>query len=185
MSDLTARMRSAIEARLPMALLAEIDHPDGMVRVWSKTGTLIYNGHEWAGLGILGSIAPVGTTKALMIREISFQLAGVPQESLDFLDANVRGRIGKLWLAAVKPPRRIVADPIQIAEARLDYQTYSVDDNGLATITLIGQVGFWTLDRAIDVAWSHEEQIKEYPTDTGLDLIPQFAQKDIVWQPPP
>lgn len=176
-------MRAAIAARKPLALLAEIDHPDGTVRVWSRTGTLTYGGHDWAGLGLLGRVTPIGTTRELAIREIGFALAGVPQAALAFLDANVRNRIGTVWLAAVDALRRIVPDPIKIMEARLDYQKYSVAADGSATIALVGQMGFWTLERAIDVAWSREEQIKTYPDDTGLDLIPSLAQKDIVWTP--
>lgn len=180
---ITARMREHIRRKKPLALLAEVDHPDGLVRVWSKTGTLQYDGHAWQGLGVLGKVSPVGTTRSLMIREVKFELAGVPQAALDFLDANVRNRIAALWMAGVLPRQKIVGDPFQIQEARLDYQTYAVDDDGRAKIALIGQVGFFTLERAVDIAWSTEEQIKLYPGDTGLDLVPSLANKDILWRP--
>ena len=180
---ITARMRAALEAGRPLALIAEIDHPDGVVRVWSRTGTLTWGGHEWAGLGILGRIAPIGTSKALAINEVSFQLAGVPQKALEFLGANIRNRIATVWLAAIGPRRKVVPEPFQVMEARLDYQTYAVDDNGLASIALNGQVGLWTLERALDLVWSREEIIKTYPDESGLDLIPALAQKDIIWKP--
>jgi hypothetical protein len=176
-------MRAALEAKKPLALLAEIDHPDGMVRVWSRTGTLTYAGHDWDGLGILGRISPIGTSKTLSIHEVSFQLAGVPAKALEFLSANIRNRIATVWLAAIGPKRTVIPDPLQVMEARLDYQTYAVDDNGMATIALNGQVGLWTLERAVDLVWSREEIIKTYSDETGHDLIPALAQKDIIWKP--
>lgn len=182
MSLLTARMREALEKRRPLILLAEIDHPDGVVNVWSRQGDLSYDGKIWKGLGMLGRISPMGTTATLSIREVVFNLGGVPAESLAFIDANIRNRIAQVWIGAMEKKRKVIADPIQIMEARLDYQDYSIDDNLMATVKLHGQIGFWTLERAVDIVWSPEEHKRDFPTDTGLDLVSSLANKEVVWR---
>lgn len=182
MALLTARMREALEAKRPLILLVEIDHPDGLVYVWSRQGDLSYDGKVWKGLGILGRISPMGTTANVLIKEVVFNLAGVPAESLAFLSDNIRNRIARVWIGALENKRKVIADPIQIMEARLDYQDFSVEDDKTATVKLHGQVGFWTLERAIDIVWSPEEQKRTYPLDTGLDLIPSLATKEVVWR---
>jgi hypothetical protein len=178
----TAALIRHMRAGGVMALLAEIDHPDGTVHVWSRSGTLAYGGHDWTGLGIMGRVRSVGTSRDLKIRQTVFELRGVPATAIQFLSANVRGRVANLWFAGIKPGRVVVADPWLLQTVKLDYQTLALTDDGKATISLIAYAGFWTLDRAQDLAWTSEQQKSIYPDDTGLDLIPSLVSKDIVWR---
>lgn len=180
----TAEMRAALKARLPVALLCEIDHPDGVVNVWSRAGTLSYDGKSWTGLGALGRVGQVGSSVEFGIRQIVFELRGVPVQATEFLSSNVRGHTADLWIACIKPNRRVVPDPLLIANALLDYQTLSVPTDGRVTIQLIGVVGLYELDRAQNLAWSHEQQKRSYPTDTGLSLIPSLTNKEVQWRLP-
>lgn len=181
MSGPTAAMLRHMRAGGVLALLAEIDHPDGTVRVWSRSGTLSYGGYDWDGLGVLGKVTPVGTSQDLAIRQTAFQLRGVPATAVQFLDANVRGRGALLWLAGIRTGRKVVSDPWLLQSCVLDYQTLQVGDDGTATLSLIAYAGFWTLDRAQNLAWTPEEQKRIYAGDSGLDLIPDLVNKDVVW----
>lgn len=180
---ITARMAAALRAGTPLALLAAIDHPDGMVRVWSRSGTLTYAGHEWIGLGVLGRVTPISSSLELAIQAVAFELRGVPETATEFLNSNVRGRIANLWLACVDKGRRIVADPIDLGDSELDYQTLEAADDLGATIRLVGNRGFYTLERAQRLAWSGEEQHRRFPDDpdSGFDLMTQSAVKEIKW----
>lgn len=179
----TAALIAHMRAQRPMALLAEIDHPDGAVYVWSRVGTLTYDGHEWTGLGVLGRVRPVGTSRKTAIQQVTFELRGVPATATQFLSSNVRGRSGNLWMAGILPGRKVVADPVLISSVLFDYQTLAVEDDGTATIALIGYTGLWVLDRAQDKAWTPEEIRLTYPDETGLDLIAGLTSKDVQWRP--
>lgn len=182
MLPITAEMKAALRDGLPTALLAEIDHPDGPAYMWSRAGTLSYDGKAWIGVGALGRVTPVGTTKKLAIREMVFSLRGVPPHAVEFLENSVRNRTARLWLACIRPRRRVVADPIFLAEARLDTQTLRMEENGFATILLKGHTGFTNLERAQNVAWTTEEARKEFEDETGFDMMPGLVNRDIKWR---
>jgi hypothetical protein len=177
---LTAQMADAIRRQRPLALLVDIDHPDGRARFWSGIGILHYGGYSWTGAGLLGGITPVRRTSDLSVQEVMLSLSGVPPESATWLTANVRNREAAAWLACVVDDV-VVPDPIELLDMRLDYQTFTVDDDGVATISLSAQSGFYTLSRAMRDVWSEQDQKTRYPTDTGFDLLPTLQNQEVKW----
>lgn len=179
---MTYRMAEHLRRRRPIALLAEIEHPDGAGRFWSGIGQLAWRGQTWTGSGMLGKITPIKQTSAIAVQEIQFQMSGVDAETASKLNDNVRNLSGKAWLAGIWK-REVVPDPYLILQSQLDYQQYDVDEDGNAVLTITARSGFYTLERNIDEAWTTEEQKKLYPNDTGLDLIPGLQNQDIIWSP--
>lgn len=178
---LTSRMADALRKRKPLALLAEIEHPDGAARFWTGIGPLSWNGYTWTGSGTLGSVAPIRHTSDLAIQEINFGLAGVDPAIVATLDDNVRNLAGLVWLACVGPGNSVIRDPFQIVDAVLDYQSFSASEEGTVAISITARTGFYTLERALDEAWTTEEQKLLYPTDSGLDLISGLQNQTIQW----
>lgn len=183
MTAVSARMAEALAAGRPLALIAAIDHPDGMVRVWSRAGTLAWNGESWLGIGALGRVTPISSSLELAIQEIAFEIRGVPATALQLLSDKVRGRSGELWLAAMAPRRRVVADPFYFGAAELDYQTLSIGDDLTATIRVTAYMGFYTLQKAQNLVWSREAQDRRFPDrlDSGFDLMTANTVKEIKW----
>ena len=180
---LTARMAEALRQRKPLALIAEIDHPDGPGRFWTGIGKLSWNGYDWTGAGTLGNVTPIKHTSSLIIQEINFSLAGVDPTVVATLNDNVRNRSGKVWLACLGPGNSVIRDPYQIVDSLLDYQSFSAGEDGSVGISITARSGFYTLDRALDEAWTTEEHHLTYPTDSGLDLIPGLQNQTIEWTP--
>jgi len=179
---MTYRMAEHLRRRRAIALLAEIEHPDGTARFWTGIGKLYWQGSTWTGSGRLGTVTPIKQTSALAIQEIQFQMSGVDVEIAAGLNDNVRNLSGKVWLAGIWK-RAVVADPYLILDSELDYQQFDVDDQGNASITITARSGFYQLQRNIDEAWTSEEQKTIYPGDTGFDLIPGLQNQDIIWSP--
>lgn len=180
---LTAHMAEALRKRRPLALIAEIDHPSGPGRFWTGIGKLSWNGYDWTGSGTLGTVTPIKHTSDLIIQEINFSLAGVDPAVVATLNDNVRNLSGKVWLACLGPGNSVIRDPYQIVDALLDYQSFSAADDGTVGISITARTGFYTLDRALDEAWTTEEQKLTYPTDSGLDLISSLQNQAIQWTP--
>jgi hypothetical protein len=178
---LTARMAEALRKRKPLALIAEIDHPDGPARFWTGIGILSWNGYSWTGAGTLGSVAPITHTSNLIVQEINFGLAGVDPAVVATLGDDVRNRSGKVWLACLGPGNSVIRDPLLIVDAQLDYQSFSAAADGSVAISITARTGFYTLDRALDEAWTSEEQHVLYPTDSGLDLISGLQNQTLQW----
>lgn len=177
---ITARLADALKQRLPLALLAEIEHPDGAARFWTGIGTLEWNGYSWTGSGTLGQVTPVKQTSTLAIQELIFSLAAVDPAIVATLSDDVRNLAGKLWLTCIGPGKSVI-DPYQIVDSELDYQSFSADADGKVTIAITARTGFYTLARALDESWTSEEQHVVYPTDVGLDLIPALQNQELQW----
>lgn len=183
MRPLTRRMAKAIRDGTPLALLAEIETSDGVGRFWTGVGRLHYRGEWWTGAGVLAGIAPVRSSTDLAIYEISFSVSGLPQETVQFMEFEVRGRPAKAWLAAITRNMRVVPDPLQVVDAVLDNRRVSMDEGGTVSLTLFARAGFYTLERSIDEVHSPEDQRRRFPGDSGCDLITDLQDQDIIWTP--
>jgi hypothetical protein len=75
----------------------------------------------------------------------------------------------------------VIKDPYQIVDAQLDYQSFSAAADGTVAISITARTGFYTLDRALDEAWTSEEQHILYPNDSGLDLISGLQNQTLQW----
>lgn len=182
MALVNARLRKALKRGAPPVMLAEIDHPDGMVRVWSGVGTLDHGGYDWTGLGVLGKVEPIESSIDLNIRDFRLTLRGIPQQATEFLSANVRNRTANVWLSALDKHMRVIEPKLLVANGVMDYQTLDVSEAGQVTISISVISGIWQLASAIDQAWSTEEQIKQYPGDTGFDDIPGLVDRQSNWR---
>lgn len=185
---ISPEMRDAARARRPLVTLVWIDHPDGEVFLWSGVGTLDYDGHEWRGAGLLGTIETVPRTSELRIDEVRLRLSGVQPETLSTTTLEVRNRLARVWIAALDDANRVVGVPILQDEILLDYGTDSLAEDGTITLTLVGNTGFWTLERSTENAWSAEEAISRFgrttagtPVETGYDFITSLRVKDTKW----
>lgn len=178
---LTARMAEALRNRLPLALIAEIDHPSGPARFWTGLGKLSWNGFTWTGSSSLGTVTPIQHTSDLIVQEINFSLVGVDPAIVATLGDNVRNLSGKVWLACLDIGNFVIKDPFQIVDALLDYQSFSAASDGTVAISITARTGFYTLDRSLDESWTSEEQHVLYPTDSGLDLISGLQNQTLQW----
>lgn len=190
MSELSANLARALKRGDAPLLLFYMDHPTaGEVRIHSRTGILVIGGETWYGFGLLGRINGATRSINMEINEVTFELRGVPPTTTDLLAAKVRNRVAKVWRAAIAKNGLVTVDDEPMIDALLDNQTLGVDpQSGEATLRLHGVQGFYTLDRAQDIAFSNEQQLSEYPDDLGLSLVHTFENRDSNWRkedPPP
>lgn len=178
---MTWRMAEAMRRGDALGIMAAIDHPDGMFRCWTGIGPLQYGGQPWTGIGILGQVAPIKRSTQMAVQDVTFSLSGVDQESIALLQDKIRNRIGTVWLFCMDKGGRVVPDPYMLLESELDYQKFSVSDDGTAVISIVGRSGFYTLERALNDVWSDEDQQKRYPGDTGLAMLAQLQNNQVLW----
>lgn len=164
-------------------LLFYCDHPEGPQRFWSRTGNIVIGGNTYIGVGKLGQISGVTRSMNLTINEVAFELRGVSPEAEIFLSGLVRNRVAQVTFGAMGPKGEVTVDDDPMIDALLDYQRLIVDPrSNTATIRLIGQQGFHTLDRAQDLAWTDQQQRSEYPTDCGMALTHLWVDRESNWR---
>lgn len=183
MRPLTLAMARALKSDAPLVIFAEINHPSGPGQFWSGLGKKDWNGNSWTGAGKLGAITAVQQSSNIAIQEINFTLSGVDSDVLAQLSDDVRNLSGRAWLSCLDDKGNVVADPYQFVDSELDYQNLNVANDGTASVTITARMGFYTLDRGLDEAWTSQNQKLTYPNDTGLDMIPSLQNLSILWTP--
>jgi len=177
---------SIAQFRVPNVVLAELDHPTGQINVWSGYGLLEYDGKTWKGTGHLGSVSIPSISSETTSEDVVFTLTGVDPEYLDGLEQTVRGRIGCVWLGVVSPERKIVHTN-KVCEASLVQQSYSLDEDGRATIKISGKGGFYNLRSQTSARIDAENQ-KQFLTargldpltDTGYDYVAEMVNSQVI-----
>lgn len=173
-------MQAALDAGAARHLFAIIDHPDGMVYLWSGTGEIEWDGNTYLGRGALGGWGQVQSGSTLQISDRTLTLRGIDPEQTQFLSANVRNRIAQLYLGCVVDGV-VVPDPYLIEEVDMDSQSLPIDERGRMSVQITAYAGLTTLQRAQNKAWSSEEAKSVYPDEIGFDLIPQLQNKETKW----
>lgn len=178
----TLGLEESIRNHWGICVLAYVDHPDGEVWFWSGIGTMRFNGNDYEGVGRLGGVAPIGGSRTLGVRTVTFMLAGVPQEAEAWLNKNVRNRIARAWIAGMRPEGRINGEPWQVIEGRCDYQEIEPDGNGMAMIKLMIAEPIWSVERAQKLGMTPQWAKKIFGADvTGFDDIPGMRTKSVNW----
>lgn len=183
MPEISWKLAKALERGDAPFLLFYADHPSGVARYWSRTGWLRYGGHSWLGLGVLGRINGLTRSTNLAINEVTFELRGVPPTATQMLSGLVRNRVAQVTLGAMSKRGKATVDDAPLVDALMDIQTLSVDpQSGVATLKIIGQQGFYVLDRAQDIACSDQQQQADYPGDIGMSLMHHYRDKESNWR---
>lgn len=182
MRQLTARVKAALRTKpVRPAVLAYIDHPDGALYYWNGTGTLTYNGNDYLGVGLIGGVRGVQSTSELRISQTELFVSGVPESRIDDLSGQLRNREATIDVVLLDERGDVIPDPIRMATITLDNDAVQVDGNGMVTFAVSGQQGLWQLERALAVSWTKEEQEQTYSGDTGFDMIPDLADRQVTW----
>ena len=182
MRRVSAAVLAAMRSRTArLALMADIDHPDGRLRVWTGIGTLSYGGHEWTGLGGLATVKGVQSSSDPQIVDHTYVITNVGPDAEAFINAKVRGRRATTWLVFLDEANAVIPDPLQIAASTLDVTTYAVDESGKATLSLIGQSDLWQLEQPLNVSLTNTEQRKRYPEDSGFSEVVIIPNQTLKW----
>lgn len=185
MRQLTAELKASLKSRsLCFALLVQVDHPAGMARLWTGVGPLQWSDETWRGIGTIGGVSGVESSGQISIQSVDLTLSGVSREAIaEFLDGEIKGRVARIWWAAISDQGTVIPDPILCAVMSLDTRTYSIADDGGITLKISGQLGLWQLEKPLAWAWSSEQQKLTYPDDTGFDDIPGLINQKLAWTP--
>lgn len=178
----TLGLEESIEKGWGICVLAYVDHPDGEVYFWSGVNTLRFRGNNYEGVGRLGCVAPIGGSRTLGVRTVTFVLSGVPQSAAQWLNKNVRNRVARAWLAGMRPNGNINGDPWLIVEGACDYQEIEPDQNNMAMIKLTVSEPIWSIDRAQTLYITPQWVKKTFGAEiTGADDIPGMRDKTVNW----
>lgn len=191
MRDLSAEMIAEFEgAAIKPALIAELQFDSETLRLWTGMGFLDWNGEQYYGGGNLIALSPFDETQKLEAKGIVCSLSGIPTTSISLaLNERTRGRPFRMWLACVDDtpdssgiisPKNLIFTPYRVFTGLMDVMEWG-DDGKSGTLRLSVESSMLLGQRNKISRYTAEEQKKLYPTDLGLDGIPQLQDKEVVW----
>lgn len=168
--------RALCSDRRNLAYLFWFEGSGSDLYAWSGMHDLAYDGHTWKGVGHVLGMGTIDRGDALSFRTQSFQLRGLDPQVLAEIDESVRGRGGKVWLAALDDSGKVIRDPLLVAEVVQDTLEWKLEDGNTVTLTLNTFESLKHLGRATNRKWSHEAQLARFPGDVGFQYTQQIAR---------
>lgn len=181
MRSLTTAAKDAFrQLNFPSLVLVELDFSDGVVRLCNAGYTFSWNGHDWLGIGNLGSIEAISEGIALQMYGCKLTLSGIPSEMIsEAFTSNYQGRNAIIYLAPLTADYAFIADPVVVFKGRMD--TMDIEIGATATISLAVESRLVDWDRPRIRRFNDEDQRSEYPDDRGFRYVDQMVQKDLKW----
>lgn len=205
MRDITQDMKDQLESSSVQAhLLADFYFDSGFIGMWTGYGNLTWNGNDYSGGGNFINVSSIDETQELQAKNLVCSLNGIPSNLLaTALSENIKNRSMRLYLATVDTTRRIaleddsgvvltedgdyvllennlVDSPYPIFSGLMDVVEFT-DNGDTADIRLSVENILFKGQRAKTSRYTHEEQIRRFPDDMGLEFINRLQDREIVW----
>jgi len=181
--DISTDTKAAIAADTVYPIfLFEAVFDEGTVRFWSGYGDLAWNSQTWTGAGSFASISPVSETGAIQANSATVGLNGIDSTIISLaLTYEYRDRPCTLYLGFINQSNHSVTDaPFTVLAGRMD--TMAIEDSGdTGSISINIESSLIDLQRPKERRYTHEEQIREYPGDLGLEYVISLQDKQIPW----
>ena len=168
------------QLNFPMLMLVELNFADGIVRLTNAGYTFNWDGHDWTGIGTLGSIEAISEGSALQMYGCALTLSGIPPEIIsEALSNNYQGRAATIWLAPLTTDYAFIADPVVVFKGRMDTMDIAIGTTATITLSVESRLTDW--DKPRIRRFNDEDQRFSYPSDRGFRYVDQMVQKDLKW----
>lgn len=151
-------------------IMVHLDWPDEPVFAHSGVGTIVFDGHDWLGVGQFGGIQLPEEGTGLAVSAASFRLLGLPDSILERMEDPIRNRDAQVLFGCVTEAAGnvLVADPVEVFAGYMDAMKYSAtaqDGKIQHGVELLAATGP-SARAAVSVFHSLEDQQALYPDDT-------------------
>jgi len=181
MRGLTTAAKDAFrQTNFPSLVLVELDFAEGITRLCNAGYTFSWGGHDWLGIGTLGSIEAISEGSALQMYGCALTLSGIPPELISTaMGSGYQGRSASIWMAPLTKDYAFIADPVVVFKGRMDTMDIAVSDTATITLSVESRLVDW--DKPRIRRFNDEDQRFSYPNDRGFRYVDQMVQKDLKW----
>lgn len=181
---ITAALDAALGSRVVSpVLLFRLDHPAGVLRLWTGVGTLRWDGAPWTGAGTLLSCSTAEETTEVQVVTTTYRLAAPdfsPEaEALILMPA--RRVPMRSWWAFLDQEGACIGALLR-SSGYADAPTISDGADGQRLVELAVEGAIYNLTAPLGTGLSDEEQQARFPGDTGLAEMATIQNQQLVWQ---
>lgn len=183
MRTLTPAMVAALEhpVKHPVAFV-ESHFISDVLRLWSGTGVIFWNGHEWLGTGRLGEISEIEETTSIEAPGIKVQLRGIKKEDVAVALTEVKqGNPVEVWMGFRAHDDSLIADPASVYYGGMDVPIIN-EEGDTVSIAISVESRMTVLNQKKQRRRTHEDQQIRFPQDEGLAYVTGIQGAQIVWQ---
>ena len=174
-------LASTTAPQLSPFFATSLDFDAGTVRYWTGYGTITIGSATYAGLGAFSSISTIEETEDLSARGLTIDLTGVPNDLVAAaLSEPYQGRTAAVRFGTLNADTGAVIESITIFSGRMDTMAIS-NDGKQATIGISVESKLVDFQRTRESRYTHEEQLRRYPADMGLEYVAGLQDKVIYW----
>ena len=169
-------------------VLVRIDYPTGVVRVHSRTGTIVWDGHGFLGAGVLGAVGPAEEGADIAARTLSLQLTGIPVDQRDtVMDASRPGLPAYVWEGFVDAGGALIGEPVplHIGALKSTALQYEAEDGAVTGLTVsveIAGIGE-RLRTHSGRRRTHAAAQAQRPTDRSFEFVARLGERETILKP--
>jgi hypothetical protein len=161
-------------------ILVDLTLATGVIYIWSGVGMLPYNGHNYGGVGSLGSIGDVTESIDVKADGTTLELSGIdPILMNDCLNDIQLGAPVTIWLATLSDDG-ILGTPTPLFVGTVDKPAIPIQPDKL-TLTLNLENRMINLQRASNRRYTAADQNYYYPDDSGMCHVESGNDVALVW----
>lgn len=161
----------------------EFQFASATTRVSTANLPITWGGHEWSGVGTLGTIGTVDESDGLEAKSLSFTVNSAQPAWLALAMGpaqEYRGRPAKMYMCPLNDAFQMVGTPEQCWSGLMDSLDVAFGDES-GTITLRCETSAYGLKRRPPFRLNAAQHKKEHPADTGLDYLNDLISNPSVW----
>ena len=157
-----------------------LDFDAASVHVNSTPYPITFGGNEYLGVGNLGSVSGLQEGADIQARGVELTLSGIPPELISIaLGEEYQGRPIRIWIGFLDENHSLIVDPVNLGIWRMDTMDISLGKTATISVKAESRLSDWNRPRS--KRYTNEEQQKNYPTDKGLEFVPEMVAKSLLW----
>jgi len=171
------------------SFLVLFDFATEPMRIWTGAGKITSGGHEWHGLGALGSISGLEQAVNGEAPETTFVLSGINSEILTLARQEWReealNRLAKVYLQFHNDeddrPRELFDEPFAIWAGRMQTPRFELQGPTKRRITVSAESLFSLRSRPAFSQYTDTDQKLRFSGDRGFEFVPGLVNKIVTW----
>ena len=178
----SANQTAAVAAHAEIVTFVDLDFSSGHLYVHTASGTITWGGHDWLGVGKLGSVDQVKEDAELRPNSIRLTLSGVDSALINTaMTEDYHGRAVSIYVGLVSlTTGALVATPETVFRGLMDYMSVELGKNaGSIVVNCESELARWQRPRGL--LSTHESQQIIYAGDRFFDMIPVIQSRVINW----